>query len=296
MLTGLRRKWPDAQIDWLVFEEYRPLLENHPALSHLISLPRLRLKTWKSFFAQSRSLALVGYDLTLDLQGLFRSGILTRLSGASRRIGLSSAREGSWIFYNERIHDTATAAAERYLQALDYLEIARAPHDFQIPSPNPLPSSLQAGTYYVFHPYTRWRTKLWPYRNYQSLAQALSSTPCVLVGNGPWFPCESSNVIDFRNQLSIGTLKSVLAQARAVISTDSGPAHLAAALKAPTLVLFGATDPQKTAPVGSSVSILNSNLPCAPCLRRECLHTTPMQCMKDIKISNILDKLVLFNT
>jgi ADP-heptose:LPS heptosyltransferase len=148
--------------------------------------------------------------------------------------------------------------------------------------------------YFVLHPYSRWTTKLWPWRNYIQLIESMPEAQFVVVGNGPWFPIgtasiTSKNVLDLREKLTLPQLISVLAHARAIVSTDSGPAHLAAALNRPTLVLFGPTDPQKTRPVGGAVTVITHPLPCAPCLKRYCRRDLPMECMSGIAVHPVAD-------
>ncbi len=295
LLCNLRRHYPEAQIDWLLFSPYGELLEGHPDIDHILSIRKpqfswlqvkedlLPLRQW---FREN------SYDLSIDLQGLLRSGILTWLAGAKRKIGLASAREGASFFYDESVPDQATHAAARYLQVLDYLKIPYDPLLFRLEPSVELPEVLRScSSYVVFHPYTRWKTKLWPWRNYQKLAQKLAPEPCVLIGNGPWFPCEGGNIIDLREQLDLKKSLKVLKESRLVLSTDSGPAHLAAALGVKTVSLFGATDSEKTAPVGLNSQILRSELSCSPCLKRVCFHSIPMACMKEISILKVFNQI-----
>ena len=295
VLCNLRRHYPEAQIDWLVFSPYGELLEGHPDIDHVLSIQKPKL-SWslikadllplRQWFQETR------YDLSIDLQGLLRSGIMTVMAGAKRKIGLASAREGASFFYDETVQDTSTHAAARYLQVLDYLKIPYDPHLFRLETLSTLPVELQEkSSYVVFHPYTRWKTKLWPWRNYQKIAQKIAPEPCVLIGNGPWFPCEGENIIDLRGRLDLKKTMKVLQGARTVLSTDSGPGHLSAALGTETISLFGATDLQKTAPVGIKTATLFSAISCSPCLKRTCKNRIPMLCMKEISVFNVLTKI-----
>lgn len=118
VLTGLRRRWPAAQIDWIVNDSLREILESHPALTKTILYPRQR---WNcparlpEMWRWGRRLREEHYDMTIDLQGLMRSALMTWAAASPRRLGLSSAREGARAFYSEFIADTAISAAERYL-------------------------------------------------------------------------------------------------------------------------------------------------------------------------------------
>jgi ADP-heptose:LPS heptosyltransferase len=284
VLTGLKRRWPAAQIDWIVSDSLREILDGHPCLRRTILYPR---KRWTSparlpeIWRWGRRLHEEKYDMTIDLQGLFRSALMTWSAGSPRRLGLLSAREGARAFYNEFIADTALSAAERYLTCLEHLEIPVRPLDFQLAARAPLPAALDGhAPYIVLHPYSKWRTKLWPWRYYQELVDAMPGHRFVVVGEGPWFPVEAAGrLVDLRGKLSLSALVTVLDRAQIVLSTDSGPAHIAGALGRVTLVLFGATDWRKTKPSGTNVRIHTHALFCSPCLKRTCWRDTPVECM-----------------
>lgn len=283
VLTGLKRRWPEAEIDWIVNDTLREILEGHPCLRKTILYPRKRWNSPKrlpEIWRWGKRLRAEKYDITIDLQGLLRSALMTWAAASPRRLGLLSAREGSRAFYNEFIADTAISAAERYLTCLEHLDIPVQPLDFQLSARAPLPEALQNhAPYIVLHPYSKWRTKLWPWRYYQELVDLMPDQRFVVVGEGPWFPLEAPQVVDLRGKLTISTLVTVLDRAQSVLSTDSGPAHIAGALGRPTLVLFGATDWRKTKPSGAKVRIHTHALFCSPCLKRTCWRDTPMECM-----------------
>jgi heptosyltransferase I len=284
VVTGLRRRWPAAQIHWVVNDTLREILEGHPCIDKLLLYPR---KRWNSpvrlpeIWRWGRQLRDEHYDITIDLQGLLRSALMTWAAYSPRRIGLLSAREGSRAIYNEIIADTALSAAERYLTCLEHLDIPVQPLDFQLSARAPLPEVLtDASPYIVLHPYSRWRTKLWPWRYYQELIESMPGWRFVVVGEGPWFPLQApGRLVDLRGKLGIATLVTVLDRAGAVLSTDSGPAHIAGALGRPTLVLFGATDWRKTKPSGTRVLVHTHAVFCSPCLKRTCWRDTPVECM-----------------
>jgi ADP-heptose:LPS heptosyltransferase len=110
VLRGLRRRYPQARIDWLISSSLSPLLEGHPDLNELVLFDRHRFglmayspKAALDFVRFIGRLRASRYDLVIDLQGLFRSGFLARASGASVRIGFARAREGASLFYNHRL-------------------------------------------------------------------------------------------------------------------------------------------------------------------------------------------------
>jgi ADP-heptose:LPS heptosyltransferase len=296
VLTGLKRRWPAAQIDWIVNDTFKEILEGHPCLRNVIIYPRKRWTSPKripEIWRWGKKLRAEGYDITIDLQGLLRSGLMTWAANSPRQIGLMSAREGATAFYNEFVADSAISAAERYLTCLEHLDIPVQPLDFQLTARAALPDALKDfGPYIVLHPYSQWRTKLWPWRYYQELVDSMPEAKFVVVGIGPWFPLNApGRLIDLRGKLSVGTLVTVLAGSQSVLSPDSGPAHIAGALGKPVLVLFGATDWRKTKPSGSHVLIHTHALFCSPCLKRTCWRDTPVECMSllsPLKIRTLL--------
>ncbi len=284
VLTGLRRQWPEAQIDWIVNDYLREVIEGHPCLNKVILYPRNRWNTplrLPEIRRWSKQLREEKYDITIDLQGLMRSALMTWAARSPRRLGLTSAREGAHLAYNEFIADTALSNAERYLTCLEYLNIPVKRHDYQLIARAPLPEALRDfGPYVVLHPYTRWKTKLWPWRNYQELVDSMPEQRFVVVGEGPWFPLDApGRLVDLRGKLTIPTLVTVIDRAKSVLSTDSGPAHIAGAMGRPTLTLFGATDWRESKPHGAHVVVHTHALFCSPCLKRTCWRDTPVECM-----------------
>ncbi|HSI83601.1 MAG: glycosyltransferase family 9 protein [Candidatus Methylacidiphilales bacterium] len=299
VLTGLKRHWPAAQIDWIVNDSLAGIIEGHPCLHRPVLYQR---KQWTKLSALprvldfARELRRTRYDLVIDLQGLARSGLMTWATRCPRRIGLRSAREGSRHAYTELIDDTKeSSASARYLLALQHLGIEPRPHDFGLTATVPLPffytPDKKGVPPIVVHPYSQWRTKLWPWRYFQQLADAAPAQPFVVVGEGPWFPITGQNVTDLRGTLNLRQLIAVLHSASAVLSTDSGPAHLAAALGRPTLALFGATDCRKTKPAGPRVEVITHEVFCSPCLKRHCRNSFPMECMSGLDPLHVLRKL-----
>ncbi|WP_242529181.1 glycosyltransferase family 9 protein [Methylacidimicrobium sp. B4] len=283
--SGLKRRWPSAQIHWMAFAPYRELLADHPAIDRFVEFPRRRATRGGLFRDLAHCLASVRgeqYDLLLDLQGLLRSGVLCLLSGAKRRIGPWNGREGSILLYRERIMPPPPPAQERYLAFLRYLGVPEGPADYGL-RVEPLElAGLRKGSYVVLHPYARWRTKLWPWRYYEELARSLPDLSFVVMGMGPWFPLEARNVVDLRGALPMRRMTAILGNAAAVVGPDSGPAHLAAALGVPTLILFGPTDWRESAAVGENVRVLSASASCAPCWRTRCPQKRPVACLSEI--------------
>lgn len=261
VVPELKRAGFCHQLDWLVDEQYESLVRLSPEVDNVITFPRSRWgrsRRVDQMFVWFRKLAAGGYEVALDLQGLARSGLMTRMTHARRRIGLSSAREFSRLAYTECVRDHATHAVDRYAQAVEHC-LGR-PVQPQPVIPEWLPEAtitLPDPPYVLMHPYSQRAGKLWPWQRYDMVAQACPETRFVLIGQGEPFPVLADNVIDLRNRTSLTDLIPLIAGARAMVSTDSGPVHIAVLLGIPVVALFGATSPQRTGPRGPRVVLLD---------------------------------------
>jgi ADP-heptose:LPS heptosyltransferase len=292
-VAPILKQWPGRAVHlaWLVDGDYAPLLRLCPWVDEIIIFPRRYLRSqgcsplaWLRWLSSLRQHE---FDLVLDLQGLARSALMSRSVRAKRRVGLQSAREFSRLAYDELVPDVQRHAVDRYLAAArqvmgDTNRGGLNDHSLLAEPQGELPAGLQAGNYTLVHPYSLWETKLWPWRNYEQLAKLLPGEQFVLVGQGGFFPVAAPNVTDLRGGTDLQGLLQLAGKSRAVISTDSGPLHLAAAFDKPLLALFGATDPDKTAPRAQRVKVLTNDLKCRPCLQRRCAGPRVMECLQGI--------------
>ena len=106
-LSALRAKWPGASFTWVINQNLRGLVEGHPEIDEVILYDRARAgigpRGFWEFGQFLRELRRPGFDLTIDLQGLLRSGVMTAATGSPVRVGLADAREGAVWFYTHRV-------------------------------------------------------------------------------------------------------------------------------------------------------------------------------------------------
>jgi len=282
-----------SELVWLIDEDYRELVQSSPLIDRVILFPRRRwtrslLTFLNEIIPWLRALRRERFDLVVDLQGLARSGFMTLCTGAERRVGLASAREGSKLTYTECVVDDAPHAVARYQQAIaQVLGKKECPLIFLPKVTDALPHGLTAGAYTVIHPYSLWPTKLWPWERNAELVSSLPEEKFVLVGKGTFFPVLEPNCLDLRGQTNMAQLITLLSNARVVLSMDSGPLHVASVLGVPVLGLFGSTSEKLTAPIFKIGQILSATLPCRPCLQRQCSFSEPMACMKLISVADV---------
>jgi ADP-heptose:LPS heptosyltransferase len=148
----------------------------------------------------------------------------------------------------------------------------------------------------VLHPTARWETKLWEGERWRSLAAALTAAGIgtVFTGSATDTPTIAGICAglgprsrSLAGRLSLKHLAAVLARADLVVTVDSGPMHVAAAVGTRVLALFGPTDPARTGPLGAG-RVLRRSLPCAPCLRRHCQIADTRRCMRELGVDEVL--------
>jgi ADP-heptose:LPS heptosyltransferase len=259
--SAIRAAWPQTHLTWVCDERWAPLLEGNPAISKIHTFPRrdfrgvggfLRARHWY------RDLREIGADTALDLQGLLRSGLMARSSGAQRTFGLSDAREGAGFFHTDRIPVPKNEhAVLRCLRCLPAMEIP-VPGKLEWPLPaHPLPESFPAGEpFLALHPTSRGAGKSLDAASLAAFAETFQKNcraKIALLGaeGGP----PIGGAIDLRGKTSLGELTALLRAARFVVSVDSGPMHIAAALGTPLLSIHTWSDPRLVGPFSENAWI-----------------------------------------
>jgi heptosyltransferase I len=251
----IRRQFPDAHIAWLINVELRSLLERCPVINERIEFHRRNSGSWLSLLRQLRR---QHYDLVVDLQGLLRSGVFAFATGARRRVGLSDAREGGRIFCNEIVNVRRAHAIDRYLCAARHLGCPDLPIEFPLGLENRMPPR----TLIALNPLSRREAKVWGDNNFAALLDHLPAQRVVLIGSTRERDrIEAINRGRARNlagQLDLFELAELYRQCVVVITNDTGPMHLAAAVGTPVIALFGPTDPALVGPYGKGHVVLRN--------------------------------------
>jgi len=318
-LAALKKHYPGTAIDWLVEPAAAGLLAGHPYLNRVLVSPRPDLKALaaKGQFRRARllltdflrDLGRINYDVVLDLQGLLKSGLMTFLARGRRKIGFDRTREGAHLFLNEKMppYDPEEHAALRYLKAAAYLGAA-GPADDPPPRYYETPPEAEQGAeamlgpawnegFLVLNPGAKWATKLWPPGHWRTMAEGLAEETglkLVLTG-GPEDALMAEEIcrvapgmaVNLCGRTSLPELAAILARARLMVSADTGPLHLGAAVGAGGLALFGPTRPNRTGPFGGRFEIMRPPLDCLGCLKKRC----PRPCLADLSPAAVRAKL-----
>ena len=304
VLRLVRRKWPAAHISWLVAPFCAGLLQGNPDLNEIILFDRRHYgSAWKSWRAGldllrlHRDLRGRQFDLVIDLQGLFRSGWLSRITGAAVRIGFENARELAPLFYTHRVPvpSLEVHAVDRYLSVAAALGCPTGPAEFSFPHTDEdrrcIDSLIPPGQRYaVLMPGANWETKRWPVENFAALVQPLRDRfglASVLSGGADVTELARRvpEALSLAGKTSLRQLVALLERADLVIANDSGPMHIAAALGRPLVTIFGPTNPVRTGPYGRPDSVVRIDIECSPCYSRKCSHTS---CLRKLGAEPVL--------
>jgi len=249
----LKRSFPEAQIRWIVNPEWKPLLEENRDLAEVIPFPRKSFRGLEGlprFLSLGARLARLRPDLVLDFQGLLRSAWIARSARGKKTLGLSDAREGARLFYD------ATARVHADQHAVDrYLELARLAGAnvsgravFSLPKGRVIPGLTVAEPLVVLHPFARGRGKSLTSDEIHELTRALAPVRVVIVGRAATELHCDENVTSLVNQTDLSQLIWLLRRSSFVVSVDSGPVHIAAAVSKNLLCIHFWSDPRSVGP------------------------------------------------
>src|SRR3990172_2607201 len=313
----LKARFPKARITWVAEKMMAPLLKHNPAIDQLILLDTkswrrgfISPSVWKEVFRFLRYLRSQQFDVALDFQGLLQSAALARFSGSPRRIGMSRFdRKDRWSSFLLNEFSTQTALKhhiiEKNLALLERLDILpeNQPLQFHMhPEQEAVDyverelKKLELQKFILVHPGGGWITKMWDVDKFAQLIDTIYTDlhiPTLLT----WGPgekhvsdtiarkCISPAMVSFSTNLS--ELIALTAQARLMISGDTGPLHLASALGVPVVGIYGPTDPARNGPWNPHDSACTVHYECSPCYQSTC--PIGVQCLRQLEGTSVLD-------
>ncbi|MBU2704107.1 lipopolysaccharide heptosyltransferase I [Sporomusaceae bacterium BoRhaA] len=314
----LRKRYPNAIIDWIVETKSKDVIIGNSNLDEVIVWKRKEWveelkKTWDYclFFQRIatifKHLRQRNYDLAIDLQGLFRSALVAWLSGALWRVCYTDTGEFSPLFANIKIqpnYERDIHVKYRYVGLLQFLGIDTTNLRMQMPLSSSdrefannflTQNSLTSKQYIVLNPATSWQSKCWPADFYAHVGDLIISRlqlPIVILGapNDQSLVKEikdkmGKSAFDLAGQTTLKELATVIEQAALFIGGDTGPLYIAEAIGTATVSIFGPTDPAKHAPIGSQhIALAAQN--CKFCYKGFCADK---RCMLEITPEQVYD-------
>jgi ADP-heptose:LPS heptosyltransferase len=249
----IKDTYPGAKVTWVINPEWSPLLRGNPDVDHVHIFPRgdfTGLGAPVSFWPWLKKTRELRPELALDFQGLLRSALIGKISRAENLYGMSDGREGSRLFYhrtakvNRREH-----AIERYLKLAELAgakvgEALRCP----LPTGDTLPRFDEYPAFILLHPFARGEKKSLSNSVIEKFCEAFGPTRVVIVGKSTRKIEPPENCVDLTNQTTLLQLVRLIRVARFVVSVDSGPMHIAAAIAQNLLSIHTWTNPRRVGP------------------------------------------------
>jgi len=300
-LNAVKEQFPKTEIHWVIAKGLEGLLTGHPMIHKVWLINKDMWKktthiphSFKELHTLFRKLRKEHFDIVVDLQGLLRSGIITMMTGAPLRLGFKEAREGSRFFYTHKIEGGKDIhAVDRYLKIAGFLGCDTSHILFPFPLSNyPLPALPFTGDYTVMAPGARKPANRWPAYRFGELASLLPIKTLVIGSREDRHLADAvvkaskNNAISLAGKTDLKGLIEVMRGARFVISNDSGPMHIAAALGIPVFALFGAADPVRTGPYGKGHTVIKEDISCAPCFKKKC---DDIKCMNRLSVEKVYE-------
>ena len=290
---ALRHAFPRAMIGWLIEERWAELLCAPGTTRRGLRSPQrplvdwvhtVNLREWKKSLFTLGTLQQIArtwndvrsmrYDLAIDLQGAIRSAVLARFSGASSVIGAAEPRESpASLWYTRRVIARGTHVIEQNLSVSEAVTRQKMlPRQLEFPHDHAAEEKIDRilrdhaiGEFAILNPGAGWGAKRWPAERYGQVASELSKTGVKSILNyGPGEKdlaraAESaSKGAATAIKTSISELIALTRRARLFIGGDTGPMHLAAALKVPVAAIFGPTNPARNGPYGTRSIVLRN--------------------------------------
>ena len=321
-LNALRRYFPNAHITWLVEEAAADLVAGHRCLDRVLVSQRKRweaalrkghlLEGIRPAIAFLRKLRDTRYDMILDFQAALKGAILISLARGRRKIGFGPGmehQEHSYWFLNEKIPavDMEIHALERGLMLLEAIGVPAGAIAYHLPIDTAdrqkvdnlleIHHQPHSAVPIAINPVAQWETKLWLPERFAELADRLIDRHDARV----FFTGSRADrsmisiimdsmhheAINLAGETSLVELAALYRRMALLITTDTGPMHICAAVETPVVALFGPTAEWRTGPYGDLHQIVAPAVDCRPCFKRTCSHCT---CMRQISVEDVMNK------
>jgi lipopolysaccharide heptosyltransferase I len=309
--AALRRAHPTARIDWLVSGKHHEILDLVPAIDHRLLITDRSGAGGASWLTAIRGLRETHYDVAIDLQGLLKSAVIARLSGASTVVGFSGkyARESLARVFYTNVHDPGgdgmyassetRHVVEINLGMLKAIGISPGPPEFPLANvaSDVAESMTEAagGAYALLNPGAAWPNKRWPTSRLAALAIALRARRN-LKSVVLWGPGESDLAQDvvataagaaiLSPATSVADLVALARTASVMVSGDTGPTHIAAAVGTPIVGIYGPTRPERNGPWLPEDETVSRAAICQCHHFRQC--KVEKMCLLDIEVEEVL--------
>jgi heptosyltransferase I len=306
---ALKNNFPAARITWVVEKPAYDLVANNPCIDEVIIFNKPGFKSWAGLWQNApgfiRQLRSHHFDVTLDLQAIFKGAAIAFFSGAPRRLVYCNTREMADLFSKRVCGPNQNGhVVERYLDVVRALgcKVDEVVFPLAISAAEAESAAAVAKwagldvtrPYIVLSPGANWPNKRWPARLFSQLADRLHEAgriPVLTGGPGDRALAEeiaagsTIPLVDITGKTSLKQLAYIIKQAKVLVGGDTGPMHLAAALATPVVALHGPTDIIRNGPYGQGHRALVTPRDCAGCWRRAC--PKGLDCLAEITVDAV---------
>lgn len=315
-IKALKENNPSGEIFVLLRENAGGLIEDCPWVDGVVLVSKDKRKVREEIVYQKDFLLELRkkrFDLAIDLRTGTRGAILSFLSGARLRLGRYADDGRLWRnrLFTHLIRPENELNQYSALHSLNIL----APLELRIKNTSPeLIVTKEKETsaanilkkekvppdkpIIALHPFSRWRYKEWPIRNYVKLINHISSryrVSIVITGStdekgrvDEIFKKSKIDVYNLAGKTSIGELAGVLKKCNLLIGIDSAPMHIAAAVGTPTITIFGPSSPITWAPRGKQHYLIYKDMPCVPCRQKGCNNSEVSRCLDELSAEEVI--------
>lgn len=295
-LAACRRTWPEARIDWMVERRHRHVLECVRGIDRRIEVDPAG--EWRALPGTMREVRAARYDVAFDLQGLIKSAVLARWSGARRVVGFARAalREplAAWCYTERHPVDDHGHVIQKNLALVAALgaDTSRIEFPFDVPDTG----ARQGPPYALLNPGAGWPNKRWPPDRFAALAAWLRERhglrSLVLWGLperalAEAIAARSRGAAEPAPPTSIRDVLALARGARIMVSGDTGPLHLGAAMGTPLVGLYGPTAPTRNGPFAAGDVSVSRFEGCVCHHERRCRR--PVPCIEEISLEEVRD-------
>ncbi len=320
VLRLLKQHFRTAEIFWWIDSSLAPLIEGDPDLAGVVRFERKRWgkpQHWPEMFQSIRWLRAQHFDLVIDLQCLARSGAFAWLARGKFLVGLDEVREGARGFYDLAVprKNYFTHAVDWYLAVLPPLGVPVHKNFAWLPERKEIAAAverkwfgenskfkIQNSKLILLQPGARWENKRWPAAHFAELVSRLEKKfPAVhfaILGSTDDAPlgekisaAAPEKVLNLCGATSLPEMIEWVRRCDLLVTNDTGPMHVAAALGKPLIALFGPTEPRRTGPYGQLQNVLRLDLPCSPCMKPDCVFEKTDECLRALSPAVVLERI-----
>ena len=321
VLRLLKLHYPDSEIFWWIDSALAPLIEGDPDLTGIVRFERKRWakpQYWPEMVRSIRWLRAQNFDLVIDLQCLLRSATFAWLARGKFLVGLDEVREGARGFYDlaaprKTFH---THAVDWYLAVLPPLGVPVHKNFIWLPERAQIAGDVnrkwfsenlklktQNSKLVLLQPGARWKNKRWPAKYFaelvRSLAEKFPDVRYAILGDKGDQPlgemilqAAPERCVNLCGATSLPEMMEWVRRCDLMVTNDTGPMHVAAALGKPLLALFGPTAPERTGPYGQLENVLRLDLACSPCLSSRCSIETTDACLRALPPALVFERVL----